>query len=74
MCLAVPAKIIELSGNTKDNLAIVDLGGVRKEVSVRLLDNLKVGEYVLIHAGFAISKIDENEAVETLSIFKDMQG
>ena len=70
MCLAVPAKIISL-GN--DDKALVDLGGVQKEISVKLLDNVTEGDYVLVHAGFALSKMDETEAEETLELFVDLQ-
>ena len=70
MCLAVPAKIVSL-GN--DDKALVDLGGVQKEISVKLLDNVTEGDYVLVHAGFALSKMDETEAEETLDLFVDLQ-
>ncbi|MBR7158149.1 MAG: HypC/HybG/HupF family hydrogenase formation chaperone [Alphaproteobacteria bacterium] len=70
MCLAVPAKIVSL-GN--DDKALVDLGGVQKEISVKLLDNVTEGDYVLVHAGFALSKMDETEAEETLELFVDLQ-
>lgn len=65
MCLAVPAKII-----TKDNLqAIVDVSGARREVSLILLPaDATVGEYVLVHAGFAIQKVDQKAAEESLSL------
>lgn len=70
MCLAVPAKIVSLGNNDK---ALVDLGGVQKEISVKLLDNVTEGDYVLVHAGFALSKMDETEAEETLELFVDLQ-
>ncbi len=70
MCLAVPAKIISFPSSEK---ALVDLGGVQKEISVKLLDNLMKGDYVLVHAGFALSKMDEAEALETLELFADLQ-
>ena len=55
MCLAVPAKIVELNGNQ----AIVDLGGVRREANVAFIDSPAIGDHVLLHAGFAIRKWDE---------------
>ena len=67
MCLAVPAKILEISGK----IAKVDFGGLTKEVDVSLVD-AKVGQYVIIHAGFAIQILDEKDAMETLEIFKEI--
>ncbi|MCL6106975.1 MAG: HypC/HybG/HupF family hydrogenase formation chaperone, partial [Actinobacteria bacterium] len=62
MCLAVPAKIIEIDGQQ----AIVEIGGLRKQASIVLLPEAVTGDYVLLHAGFAISMVDEKEALETL--------
>jgi hydrogenase expression/formation protein HypC len=59
MCLAIPAKIVKINGQ----LAIVDFQGVQKEVNISLVD-VKIGEYVMIHAGFAIEKMDKNYAKE----------
>lgn len=69
MCLAVPSKIVEIKDN---NIAVVDVGGVKKEILIDLLDEVKVGEYVLLHAGFAIQKLDEEEAKKTLEIFQEI--
>ncbi|GAB5047312.1 HypC/HybG/HupF family hydrogenase formation chaperone [Thermodesulfovibrio sp. TK110] len=67
MCLAVPSKIIEIDGYT----ATVDVMGLRKQVSLMLLpEEPKIGEYVLVHAGFAINKMDPAEAEEALKIFE----
>lgn len=68
MCLGVPAKILE----TSDGAAIVELGGVRREISVMLLDNASVGDWVIIHAGFAIEKLSESEAEQTLALFREI--
>lgn len=67
MCLAVPARLVEIRDG---DLAVVDLDGVRKEVSVAFLDAPQVGEYVLIHVGIALQKIDTDEAEETLRLFR----
>jgi len=68
MCLAIPAKVIEKKGST----ANVDFGdGVTREVNISLVDADK-GEYVIVHAGFAIQKIDENEAKRTLELWNEM--
>lgn len=71
MCLAIPSEIIEI----KDNMATIDLGGVRREVSLLLLpEEASVGDYVLVHAGFAINKIDKEAAEETLKLLEEIAG
>ena len=71
MCLALPVEVMELgAGDT----AIVDLGGVRKEISVALLDEVKVGDYVILHVGYALSKLDPEEAAATLALFAQMNA
>jgi len=70
MCLAVPAKILHI---TPDQLATVDFGGVQRVISVQLLPEARPGDYVLIHTGFAISVIDEEEARITLDILAEME-
>jgi len=70
MCLAVPAKITEIQGNR----AKVDMAGVVREASVMMLPGAKVGDYVIIHAGFAIEKLDEEEALRTIELFKQMDS
>ncbi|WP_300458705.1 HypC/HybG/HupF family hydrogenase formation chaperone [Desulfobacula sp.] len=62
MCLAVPSKIIEINST----VARVDVDGVVRETSILLLDDVKIGEYVIVHAGFAINKVDEVAALQTL--------
>ena len=68
MCLAVPGKIIEISGST----ARVDIEGTIREANISLLPGVKVGEYVIVHAGFAMEKYDEEDAKETLRLLKEM--
>jgi hydrogenase expression/formation protein HypC len=68
MCLAVPAKVVEVSGQT----ATVDMHGNRLDVSVMLLDDAAAGDWVLVHAGFAIQKIDAATAEETFSLLGDL--
>ena len=62
MCLAVPSRIIEMNAG----VAKVDVDGVVREASLMLLDDAKIGDYVIVHAGFAISKVDEEAALQTL--------
>ncbi len=73
MCLAIPGKIVEFV-DMENHIAKVDVGGVRRNVNVGMLDadDMKLGDYVLIHVGFAMSKIDEAEAEETLRVLKEI--
>ena len=68
MCLAVPSKIVEIN----DNVAKVDVDGVTREASIMLIDNAKIGDYVIVHAGFAISKVDEEAAKQTLTDMRNI--
>jgi hydrogenase expression/formation protein HypC len=69
MCLAVPARVIEMRD---DLLGLVELGGVVREVSFMLLPDARVGDYVLLHAGYALQKMDTAEAEETLRLLAEM--
>ncbi len=69
MCLAVPVRIIEIEGQ----VARVELGGVLREISIVLTPEAQVGDYVLIHTGFAISLLNEEEAQETLRLFAELE-
>jgi len=70
MCLAIPARILELR---PDQMALVDIQGTQREISLMVLDGeASVGEYVLLHVGYAIEKIDEDEALRTLEMFDSM--
>ncbi len=69
MCLAIPARIEQL---TAGDCAIVNLGGVRKEISLALVDDAGVGDYVIVHVGFALQKLDVDEAEQTLALFAEL--
>jgi hydrogenase expression/formation protein HypC len=71
MCLAIPARIEQLVG--KDS-AIVNLGGVKKEVSLALVEDVAVGDYVIVHAGYALQRLDEDEAERTLEVFAEFNA
>ncbi|MFA5371267.1 MAG: HypC/HybG/HupF family hydrogenase formation chaperone [Sideroxydans sp.] len=71
MCLAIPTCVEQLIG--KDS-AIVNLGGVRKEVSLALIEDVAVGDYVIVHVGFALQKLDPEEAAQTLALFAEIGG
>jgi hydrogenase expression/formation protein HypC len=66
MCLALPARIVELTG---PETARIDLSGVRKEISIALVDDVAVGDYVIVHVGYALTKLDRDEAQRTLELF-----
>ena len=69
MCLALPARVVEL---TAEDSAVVDLGGVRKQVSLALVEGIAVGDYVIVHVGHAIGLLDAEEAEKTLALFAEM--
>ena len=70
MCLAIPGKVIEIEKNNAH--AIIDYGdGTKRKANISLVD-VKIGDYVLVHAGFAIEVLDEKEALETLDLFREM--
>lgn len=68
MCLAVPSRIIEIN----NAVAVVDVDGVKREASIMLLEDAAIGDYVIVHAGFAISKLDQETAEQTLRDMKEM--
>lgn len=71
MCLAAPARVEEVSGQEPEfRVGIVDFGGVRREVSLAFTPGVKPGEYVLVHAGFALEVVDEQEAAERLAALR----
>ena len=72
MCLAVPGKILDVSGSDTSRTGTVSFGGVSKEACLTFVPEAKVGDYVLVHAGFAISVVDEAEAAQTLEYFRQI--
>ncbi len=67
MCLAIPSKITKI----ENEMAVIDVDGVQRQASLLLLADARVGDYVIVHAGFAIQKIDEAAARETLAILRE---
>jgi hydrogenase expression/formation protein HypC len=67
MCLAIPSKIV----NIENNVATIDVDGVQREASLLLVENPKIGDYVIVHAGFAINKINEEDALESLKLLRE---
>lgn len=73
MCLGIPGRIVEINDDTGLRMGTVDFGGVRRDVCLAYLDeDVQVGDYAIIHVGFAISKVDEDEAKRTFEILKEM--
>lgn len=66
MCLAIPSQITKI----ENNMATIDVDGVRRQASLLLLEEAQVGDYVIVHAGFAIQKLDETAALETLQLLR----
>jgi hydrogenase expression/formation protein HypC len=71
MCLAIPVKVVELLENDG---AVVEVGGVRKEISLALVDGVAVGDYVILHVGFALTRLDPEEAEKTLALFREIDA
>ena len=69
MCLAIPVRVVELQG---ESTAIVDLDGIRKAISLALVDGVQVGDYVILHVGYALTRLDPDEAERTLALFAEL--
>lgn len=72
MCLAVPGKLLEIWESDGTRMAKVDFGGVEKEVCLEFVPDIEVGEYTIVHVGFALQRLDESSALETLALFQQM--
>jgi hydrogenase expression/formation protein HypC len=76
MCLGIPGKVVEIDDEGELRMAQVDFGGVRKEACLAYVPEVQLGDYVIIHVGFAISRLDEEEAQKTLELLRmiDAEG
>ena len=72
MCLGIPGKVIEIDDNPLMKMGKVDFGGVVREISLGYVPEVELGDYVIVHAGFAISQIDEEEAHETIKLMQEV--
>lgn len=72
MCLAVPGRVIALEERDGTQMAEVDFGGVRKDVCLQYIPDVQIGEYVVVHVGFAIQRLDEESAIQTLANFEKL--
>ena len=68
MCLAVPAEVVEIHGDE----AVIDYGGAKRSANISFLEDIKIGDYVLVHVGFAIQKLSKEEAEESLKLWKEI--
>ncbi|MDP4224551.1 MAG: HypC/HybG/HupF family hydrogenase formation chaperone [Bacteroidota bacterium] len=68
MCLSIPARIVKIEGQIAD----VSIGGTTFKAGLQMIENVRIGDYILLHAGFAIQKINEEEAIETLRLLKEL--
>lgn len=69
MCLAIPCKVCELKAN---DAAVIEVGGIRKEISLALVEDVAVGDYVIVHVGYALTRLDPEEAEKTLQTFAEL--
>ena len=72
MCLAIPGKVLEIDPSAEPRMGNVDFSGIRKRICLDWVPDVNVGDYVIVHVGFAISKVDEVEAQETIAMLKEM--
>jgi hydrogenase expression/formation protein HypC len=72
MCLAIPGKVLDIDRSGSPVMGTVSFGGTQKKVCLEWLPEARVGDYVIVHVGFALSTVDEAEALETLKMFKEM--
>lgn len=72
MCLAVPGKIVDVRDERGTRMATIDFDGIRKDICLAYLPDMQVGEYAIVHVGFAISRVDEASALETLAMFREL--
>lgn len=73
MCLAIPGKVVSIEKDGEPIMGYVNFAGINRRVCLEWLSDVKVGEYVLVHVGFALTKVDEKEAKETLAMLKEME-
>jgi hydrogenase expression/formation protein HypC len=72
MCLAIPGKVLQIERGTTPLMGEVSFGGIQKRICLEWIPEVTVGQYVIVHVGFAISTVDEKEALETLKLFEEI--
>lgn len=74
MCLGVPGRVVQIEGDDAVRMGVVDFGGLRKDVSLAYLPEVVVGDYVIVHVGFAITQVDEEEALRSYEVLRSIDG
>ena len=74
MCLAIPGKVVEIDSTVSPVMGKVSFGGIKKEVCLELVPEVRIGDYVIVHVGFALNILDEDEAQETLKLIDQMNA
>ena len=74
MCLAIPGKVLSIDTAVQPTMGVVSFGGIEKRVCLEWTPEVSLGDYVIVHVGFAISKMDEQEALETLKLIEEIDG
>jgi hydrogenase expression/formation protein HypC len=74
MCLAIPGKVLEIEPGSRPVMGIGDFGGIKKRICLDWTPDVRIGDYVIVHVGFAISRMDEVEARRTLEVFEELGG
>jgi hydrogenase expression/formation protein HypC len=72
MCLAVPGKVVSIDDSAEPRTGLVDFGGVRKQACLEYVPEVRVGEYVIVHVGFALQRLDEESALASLKLFEEL--
>ena len=72
MCLGIPAKILEITEESGTRMAVADFGGITKKICLAYLPGVGLGDYTIVHAGFAITELDEEAALESLRMFREL--
>lgn len=72
MCLAVPGRVVAVWDQDSTRMATIDFGGIEKEVCLQFVPDLQVGEYAIVHVGFALQRLDEQSALDTLAVFASL--
>jgi hydrogenase expression/formation protein HypC len=72
MCLAVPGKVVAIDGDADPLTGLIDFGGVRKQACLEYVPDVRVGEYVIVHVGFALQRLDEESALASLKLFEEL--
>ena len=74
MCLAIPGKVLSIDTTVQPTMGVVSFGGIEKRVCLEWTPEVSLGDYVIVHVGFAISRMDEEEAMETLKLIQEIDG